>query len=136
MLLLEVRSLAFDIVKKWMDIVSGTNTEVKPKKRKLENANSAKSELKTESAVNTEDPAQKRRKTVKVRPTKLRTAGIEDEPEVVVPKSRHEVLAKKTKIDNSSEETSAPIESFHQSITVTPTELKKCEFLFYFLQYI
>lgn len=83
----------------------------------------------------------KRRTTVKVPPTVMRTAGIEDGLDSVAPKSRSEVLAKKkyvmsvgnypySKIESQSVEPVAPIESFHQKITVTPTEPKKCKINF------
>lgn len=116
-----------------MDVVSNANGEIKPRKRKLEPVKKEKlDEKKMEelSVTAHSQPIQeikKRRKTVKVPPTVMRTAGIEDAPELAVPKSRSEVLAKKMKNENPNEEPAAPIESFHQSITVTPTEPKKCK---------
>ncbi|VUZ38963.1 unnamed protein product, partial [Hymenolepis diminuta] len=126
----KVRSIAVDIVKKWMDVVSNANGEIKPRKRKLESVKKEKLDAKKEelSVTASSQPIQevkKRRKTVKVPPTVMRTAGIEDAPELAIPKSRSEVLAKKMKNENPNEEPAAPIESFHQSITVTPTEPKK-----------
>ncbi|CAH8446474.1 unnamed protein product [Heterobilharzia americana] len=56
----------------------------------------------------------------------MRTAGIEDNTAQGQPKSRSDILAKKSKIDHDIGSTSElPIESFHQKITVTPTEPRK-----------
>ncbi|VDO11901.1 unnamed protein product [Rodentolepis nana] len=125
----KVRSMAVDIVKKWMGVVSSANGETKPRKRKLDSNKKENLEAKKDEHSVTVPPQsmqeiKKRRTTVKVPPTVMRTAGIEDAPELPVPKSRSEVLAK-TKNENPNEEPAAPIESFHQSITVTPTESKK-----------
>ncbi|CAH8449098.1 unnamed protein product [Heterobilharzia americana] len=68
----------------------------------------------------------KRRTTVKILPNNMRTAGIEDNTAQGQPKSRSDILAKKSKIDHDIGSTSElPIESFHQKITVTPTEPRK-----------
>lgn len=56
----------------------------------------------------------------------MRTAGMEDTPAQAQPKSRSDIFAKKNKIEHDNSLTSElPIESFHQKITVTPTESRK-----------
>uniref|UniRef100_A0A5K3EQS1 C3H1-type domain-containing protein n=1 Tax=Mesocestoides corti TaxID=53468 RepID=A0A5K3EQS1_MESCO len=123
-----VRALAADIVKKWKGVINKNsrkeNTEVPCKKRKSE---SPKKELSGGDSNALVKDAKRRRSTVKVPPTVMRTAGIEEANDQVVPKSRSEVLAKKSKIESVPEKVQPmlPIESFHQRITVTPTEPKK-----------
>ncbi|OON19435.1 hypothetical protein X801_04697, partial [Opisthorchis viverrini] len=130
-----VRVLAGEIVKKWKGVISSDS-------RRLESrsppvicdflaAESKKKRLdiipKSDDSMSTNDVKhdKKRPRTVKMPPTLMRTAGIEDVPHTH-PKSRSEVLAKKSKLDTESKLISElPIESFHQKITVTPTEPRK-----------
>eukprot|EP00108_Taenia_solium_P000954 TsM_000823500 transcript=TsM_000823500 gene=TsM_000823500 len=132
-----VRTLAAEIVKKWKGVINRNSrkdsTEAQAKKRKLE---PAKKDAPAGDSSSTTKEVKRRRSTVKVPPTVMRTAGIEEADDQVVLKSRSEVLAKKRYLDCSYNglcskteiekvEPVGPIESFHQKITVTPTEPKK-----------
>ena len=93
---LGVRSLAAEIVRKWKSVINQNsrkdNTDLKSKKRKLGSADDGVSTGNPSPAVK---EIKKRRTTVKVPPTVMRTAGIEEVNDPVAPKSRSEVLAKK-----------------------------------------
>ncbi|BHF74104.1 hypothetical protein SprV_0401718800 [Sparganum proliferum] len=124
-----VKSAAGEIVKKWKEVISReTRREgnVEPPIKKKRSESEGKVEVTdTEQNSATKDP-KKRRSTVKMPPTVMRTAGIEDAVEQFTPKSRSEVLSKKSKHDSAEKPTSSlPIESFHQKITVVPTEPRK-----------
>lgn len=117
-----VKSLAIEIVKKWKGVISTDS-------RQIVNDNKTKPEKdpKPEESVQFAESkhGRKRPRTVKVPPTIMRTAGVEEVAQTQ-PKSRSEVLAKKGKVDTEmrlSPESS--IESFHQKITVAPTETRK-----------
>lgn len=92
----DVRNLAAEIVKKWKEVVSrrGRPDAVPkpdiPSKRK-------KAESKKEDSPDSDQASaiKKRRSTVKMPPTVMRTAGIEEASEPLPLKSRSEVLAKK-----------------------------------------
>ncbi|VDM03491.1 unnamed protein product [Schistocephalus solidus] len=124
-----VKSAAGEIVKKWKEVISReTRREgnVEPPVKKKRPESDGKVDV-TETEQNaTAKDSKKRRSTVKMPPTVMRTAGIEDSVEQFTPKSRSEVLSKKSKHDSTEKTTpSLPIESFHQKITVVPTEPKK-----------
>uniref|UniRef100_A0A0X3NV58 Serine/threonine-protein phosphatase 1 regulatory subunit 10 n=1 Tax=Schistocephalus solidus TaxID=70667 RepID=A0A0X3NV58_SCHSO len=124
-----VKSAAGEIVKKWKEVISReTRREgnVEPPVKKKRPESDGKVDV-TETEQNaTAKDSKKRRSTVKMPPTVMRTAGIEDSVEQFTPKSRSEVLSKKSKHDSTEKSTpSLPIESFHQKITVVPTEPKK-----------
>ncbi|CDI98611.1 serine:threonine protein phosphatase 1 [Echinococcus multilocularis] len=122
----DVRLLATEIVRKWKGVINRNSrkdsTEVQTRKRKLESVKENASAGDSPSATK---EVKRRRSTVKVPPTVMRTAGIEEANDQVVLKSRSEVLAKKSKIEIEKVEPVGPIESFHQKITVTPAEPKK-----------
>lgn len=133
-----MRTLAAEIVKKWKGVINRNSrkdsTEAQAKKRKLE---SVKKDVSVADSSSATKEVKRRRSTVKVPPTVMRTAGIEEANDQVAPKSRSEVLAKKryincpyhglcSKTEMEKVEPVGPIESFHQKITVTPTEPKKC----------
>ncbi|KAH9284185.1 Serine/threonine-protein phosphatase 1 regulatory subunit 10 [Echinococcus granulosus] len=122
----DVRSLATEIVKKWKGVINRNSrkdsTEAQTRKRKLESVKENASAGDPPSATK---EVKRRRSTVKVPPTVMRTAGIEEANDQVVLKSRSEVLAKKSKTEIEKVEPVGPIESFHQKITVTPAEPKK-----------
>ncbi|THD25232.1 Serine/threonine-protein phosphatase 1 regulatory subunit 10 [Fasciola hepatica] len=105
-----------EIVKKWKSVISADSrravdhSELKRKKPE----NETKPESSQSDSLKDE---KKRRRTVKVPPTTMRTAGVEEATETQ-PKSRSEVLSKRRPQE-------LPIESFHQKITVTPTEPRK-----------
>ncbi|VDN18046.1 unnamed protein product, partial [Dibothriocephalus latus] len=124
-----VKSAAGEIVKKWKGVISReTRREgnVEPPVKKKRPESNGKAEVtESEQHAAVKDP-KKRRSTVKMPPTVMRTAGIEDSVEQFTPKSRSEVLSKKSRHDSSEKPApSLPIESFHQKITVVPTEPKK-----------
>ncbi|KAL7060466.1 hypothetical protein AAHC03_010284 [Spirometra sp. Aus1] len=124
-----VKSAAGEIVKKWKEVISReTRREgnVEPPIKKKRSEPEGKVEVTdTEPNSAAKDP-KKRRSTVKMPPTVMRTAGIEEAVEQFTPKSRSEVLSKKSKHDSTEKPTSSlPIESFHQKITVVPTEPRK-----------
>ncbi|KAF5402169.1 Serine/threonine-protein phosphatase 1 regulatory subunit 10 [Paragonimus heterotremus] len=119
-----VKSLAFEIVKKWKGVISSDSRRLEQpdvKKKKLDSG------IKSDDSHSSEDLKhdKKRLRTVKMPPTVMRTAGVEDVSQTY-PKSRLEVLSKKSKLDVDIKPTSElPIESFHQKITVTPSEPRK-----------
>ncbi|GAA56845.1 serine/threonine-protein phosphatase 1 regulatory subunit 10, partial [Clonorchis sinensis] len=130
-----VRVLAGEIVKKWKGVISSDSKRLEsrlslvtydfvaaePKKKRLDIIPKSDDPLSTNELKHDK----KRPRTVKMPPTLMRTAGVEDVPHTH-PKSRSEVLAKKSKLDMESKLISElPIESFHQKITVTPTEPRK-----------
>ncbi|KAA0192681.1 Serine:threonine protein phosphatase 1, partial [Fasciolopsis buskii] len=130
-----VKSIATDIVKKWKSVISADsrravdskhccveiNFFLDPELKRKKPENEVKSEPPLSDSLKDE---KKRRRTVKVPPTTMRTAGVEDATETQ-PKSRSEVLSKKSKLESESKTQELPIESFHQKITVTPTEPRK-----------
>ncbi|CAL8072114.1 unnamed protein product [Calicophoron daubneyi] len=121
-----VRAVASDIVKKWKAVISADSKTVErvelKKKRTDVETKPEEPHVKDE-----EKPEKKRKRTVKMPPTIMRTAGVEDAAENH-PKSRSEVFAKKNKLENETKPVfELPIESFHQKITVTPTEPRKTE---------
>ncbi|CAH8444012.1 unnamed protein product [Schistosoma haematobium] len=123
----EVKSVAAEIVKKWKEVISSDSRQLVSnhvKRKKVE------SETKTiNKDAQSHDPLKdekKRRSTVKIPPNNMRTAGMEDTPAQPQPKSRSDIFAKKNKVEHDKSLTSElPIESFHQKITVTPTESRK-----------
>ncbi|KAH8854441.1 Serine/threonine-protein phosphatase 1 regulatory subunit 10 [Schistosoma japonicum] len=123
----EVKSVAVDIVKKWKDVISSdsrhlVSNHVKRKKIETE-AKPCNTDVHSHDTLKDE---KKRRTTVKIPPNNMRTAGMEDTSTQAQPKSRSDILAKRSKIDSDNCLTSEfPIESFHQKITVTPTEPRK-----------
>ncbi|CAH8831700.1 unnamed protein product [Trichobilharzia szidati] len=122
-----VKAVASIIVKKWKEVISSDSRRLESthvKRKKLEHETKS---LNKEAHTNETTKDEKRRRTtVKIPPNNMRTAGIEDSTAQGQPKSRSDILAKKSKIDQSSNLTSElPIESFHQKITVTPTEPRK-----------
>ncbi|VDQ03505.1 unnamed protein product [Trichobilharzia regenti] len=89
------------------------------KRKKLEHeTKSLNKEVLTNETTKDE---KKRRTTVKIPPNNMRTAGIEENTAQGQPKSRSDILAKKS----SNLTAELPIESFHQKITVTPAEPRK-----------
>ncbi|VDP65429.1 unnamed protein product [Echinostoma caproni] len=118
-----VKSIAAEIVKKWKAVISTDSrrvvdhTELKRKKSETD----VKSEPVAPDSLKDE---KKRRRTVKVPPMTMRTAGVEEATDIQ-PKSRSEVLSKRNKMETESKPQELPIESFHQKITVTPTEPRK-----------
>ncbi|CAH8568168.1 unnamed protein product [Dicrocoelium dendriticum] len=118
-----VKSRAMEIVKKWKGVISTDSKQIGINDNKIKCEKEPKPEESLQSADSKH--GRKRPRTVKVPPTVMRTAGVEEEAQTQ-PKSRSEVLAKKGKVDcetKSSPESS--IESIHQKITVTPTETRK-----------
>nr|CAH8829228.1 unnamed protein product [Trichobilharzia regenti] len=123
----EVKAVASVIVKKWKEVISSDSRRLESshvKRKKLEHeTKSLNKEVLTNETTKDE---KKRRTTVKIPPNNMRTAGIEENTAQGQPKSRSDILAKKSKIDQSSNLTAElPIESFHQKITVTPAEPRK-----------
>ncbi|CAH8438670.1 unnamed protein product [Schistosoma turkestanicum] len=123
----EVKSVAAEIVKKWKEVISSDSRQLVSnhvKRKKVETE--IKPLNKDIHPLDTSKDERKRRTTVKIPPNNMRTAGMEDTPAQAQPKSRSDIIAKKAKMDHELNVTSElPIESFHQKITVTPTEPRK-----------
>lgn len=95
-IVIEVKSVAVDIVKKWKDVISSdsrhlVSNHVKRKKIETE-AKPCNTDVHSHDTLKDE---KKRRTTVKIPPNNMRTAGMEDTSTQAQPKSRSDILAKR-----------------------------------------